>query len=116
MEDFEQVECEFCKKTFSKSSILVHIGKNKSCKSHYGNRFYDLKRKKNNEKKQRSRKKLGKEKELKRQRELYAQDSKKKEKKRKGNIFRQNNQSWQVKRDGNIGHQLMYQKKLTLKV
>ena len=82
MEDFEQVECEFCKKTFSKSSILVHIGKNKSCKSHYGNRFYDLKRKKNNEKKQRSRKKLGKEKELKRQRELYAQDSKKKEKKR----------------------------------
>ena len=80
MEDFEQVECEFCKKTFSKSSVLVHIGKNKSCKSHYGNRFYDLKRKKNNEKKQRSRKKLGKEKELKRQRELYAQDSKKKEK------------------------------------
>ena len=61
---------------------MVHIGKNESCKSHYGNRFYDLKRKKNNEKKQRSRKKLGKEKELKRQRELYAQDSKKKEKKR----------------------------------
>lgn len=82
MEDFEQVECEFCKKIFSKSSILVHIGKNESCKSHYGNRFYDLKRKKNNEKKQRSRKKLGKENELKRQRELYAQDSKKKEKKR----------------------------------
>ena len=82
MEDFEQVKCEFCKKLFSKSSILVHIGKNESCKSHYGNRFDELKRKKNNEKMQRSRKKHGTEKELKRQRELYAQDSKKKEKKR----------------------------------
>ena len=81
MEDFEQVKCEFCKKLFSKSSILVHIGKNESCKSHYGNRFNELKRKKNNEKMQRSRKKHGTEKELKRQRELYAQDSKKKEKK-----------------------------------
>jgi len=83
MEDFEQDECEFCKKLFSQSSILVHIGKNESCKSHYGNRFYDLKRKKNNEKKQRSRKKLGKENELKRQRELYAQDSKKTKEKAK---------------------------------
>ena len=82
MEDFEQVKCEFCKKLFSKSSILVHIGKNESCKSHYGNRFNELKRKKNKEKMQRSRKKHGTEKELKRQRELYAQDSKKKEKKR----------------------------------
>ena len=82
MDNFEHVECEFCKKKISKSSILVHIGKNESCKSHYGNRFYELKRKKNNEKMQRSRKKHGTEKELKRQRELYAQDSKKKEKKR----------------------------------
>ena len=81
-ESIMKVECEFCKKSFSKSSILVHIGKNEPCKSHYGNRFIELKRKKNNEKMQRSRKKLGIEKELKRQRELYAQDSKKKEKKR----------------------------------
>ena len=53
----EQVECEFCKKSFSKSYIFVHIGKNESCKSHYGNRFNELKRKKNNERLQRSRKK-----------------------------------------------------------
>ena len=53
MEDFEQGKCEFCKKLFSKSSILVHSGKNESCKSHYGNRFDELKRKKNSEKMQR---------------------------------------------------------------
>ena len=53
MEDFEQVKCEFCKKLFSKSSILVHSGKNESCKSHYGNRFDELKRKKNSDKMQR---------------------------------------------------------------
>ena len=78
----EQVECEFCKKSFSKTSILVHIGKNESCKSHYGSRFDELKRKKNCLRKQKSREMLGKEKELKRQRESYAQNKKNKEKKR----------------------------------
>ena len=76
------VVCEFCKKSFSKTSILVHIGKNESCKSHYGSRFDELKRKKNCLRKQQSRKKLGKEKELKRQRESYAQNRKNKENKR----------------------------------
>jgi hypothetical protein len=69
-----QVECEFCKKLFSKTSILVHIGKNESCKSHYGSRFDEQKRKEKCLRKQQSRKKLGKEKELKRQRESYAQN------------------------------------------
>ena len=49
----EQVECEFCKKSFSKSFIWRHVGKNESCKSHYEKK----RRKKNNEKKQISRKK-----------------------------------------------------------
>ena len=52
-----QVECEFCKKSFSKTSILVHIGKNESCKSHYGSRFDEQKRKANCLRKQLSRKK-----------------------------------------------------------
>ena len=77
-----QVECEFCKKSFSKTSILVHIGKNESCKSHYGSRFDEQKRKANCLRKQLSRKKLGKEKELKRKRESYAQNKKVKENKR----------------------------------
>ena len=92
-----EVECEFCKKSFSKPSILVHIGRNESCKSHYGNRFDELKRKKNNEKKQRSRKKLGTEKEYKRQRELYAQNSRKKEKKKQ---YSQEKQSKLASEDG----------------
>ena len=71
-----QVECEFCKKSFSKTSILVHVGKNESCKSHYGPRFDEKKRKANCLRKQLSRKKLGKEKELKRKRESYAQNKK----------------------------------------
>ena len=81
-----QVECEFCKKSFPKTSILVHIGKNESCKS----RFDEQKRKKNCLRKQQSRKKLGKEKELKRQREAYARNKKNKE--NKGQYF-QNEQS-----------------------
>ena len=80
-----QVECEFCKKSFSKTSILVHVGKNESCKSHYGPRFDEKKRKANCLRKQLSRKKLGKEKELKRKRESYAQSKKVKE--NKGQYF-----------------------------
>ena len=69
---------------------MVHIAKNESCKSHYGSRFDELKRKKNCLRKQQSREMLGKEKELKRQRESYAQNKKKKEEKRQ---YSQNKQS-----------------------
>ena len=69
---------------------MVHIAKNESCKSHYGPRFDELKRKKNCLRKQQSREMLGKEKELKRQRESYAENKKKKEEKRQ---YSQNKQS-----------------------
>ena len=107
-----QVECEFCKKSFSKTSILVHIGKNESCKSHYGSRFDEQKRKANCLRKQQSRKKLGKEKELKRQREAYARN--KKTKKIKGNIFKMNNQSWQMRRMGILKKSTLHQEKMIL--
>ena len=89
---------------------MVHVGKNESCKSHYGNRFYELKRKKTNERKQKSRKKLGKENELKRQREFYAQDSKKKEQKRQKFQEKQSKmaseEGWQYRKSNDVSEEI----------
>ena len=68
------VLCEFCKKSFTKTTILKHIASNHLCKEHYGPRFLEMKKSRANEKKQNWRK-LNKEKELENQRRLYAESS-----------------------------------------
>ena len=82
MERKEKVLCEFCKSSFFETTILRHLSKNQACKNHYGSRFEELKKKKDRERKQQSRLKLGKKEELERQREIYAQNSSIREKKR----------------------------------
>ena len=84
------VLCESCKKPFQKGSILNHIGHSDICKSYYGPRFIEMKKKKQNEKKQQWRE-LNKEKELENQRRLYAESSEKKEKKRQNYEKKQSN-------------------------
>ena len=53
------------------SSILKHRSHNEKCKSFYGVRFDEMKRKKIRQKKRKSRQKLGIQHELKKQRETY---------------------------------------------
>ena len=77
----QNILCEFCKKAFTKTTILRHIGKSHQCKLHYGSRFMEMKKSNNNEKMKKWREE-NKEKELKNQRELYAKNTEKKEKKR----------------------------------
>ena len=36
------ISCEFCKKAFDASTILMHIGENLACKSYYGPRFVEM--------------------------------------------------------------------------
>ena len=67
----DEVTCENCDKKFVQSTILMHLSHRKDCKSHYGPRFEDMKRKKNRHKKRKSRQKLGTEHELKKNREAY---------------------------------------------
>lgn len=43
-QESEGIVCESCGKSYSKKSILMHIGKNKLCKSHYGDRFLEMKK------------------------------------------------------------------------
>ena len=90
------VLCEFCKKSFTKTTILKHIASNHLCKEHYGPRFLEMKKSRANEKKQNWRK-LNKEKELEKQRILYAKNFEKKEKKRK---YYEKKQSALAKKEG----------------
>ena len=76
--DSKQVSCDHCKKELHESLLLLHIGKNETCKAHYGQRYDALKKKKNRERMQLWRKANGK-KELERQRELYKDRKRKKE-------------------------------------
>ena len=69
-------------KPFPKSKILRHIGSSKSCKSFYGPRFIEMKRKKGREKVSRYQMK-NREKLLKDQREKYAKNLELKEKKKR---------------------------------
>ena len=80
VQELSQISCERCKKTFKPNTLLIHIGKDKKCKTFYGSRFDDMKKEKHKETKQRSRKKNGIEKELKSQRESYANNPTKREK------------------------------------
>ena len=79
------VNCELCKKSFSKEGILKHIGKNEACKEFYGPRFKEMKKEKERNRKAKNRAKLSLKdhnKLLKRQRIKYAQDPELKEKKK----------------------------------
>jgi hypothetical protein len=40
------ISCEFCKTVFGESTLLMHVGKNPACKSYYGPRFIEMKKKK----------------------------------------------------------------------
>ena len=82
------VNCDLCKKSFSKEAILKHIGKNKACKEFYGPRFKEMKKEKERNRKAKNRAKLSLKdhnKLLKRQRIKYAQDPELKEKKKEWN-------------------------------
>ena len=77
------VVCDFCKKSFTQTTILRHIGQSQACKAFYGPRFKEMKKKKatmrtENWKNNLTRKE--KKKELKRNRILYANNPVKKEK------------------------------------
>ena len=67
----DEVSCDNCEKKMVQSSILKHRSHNEKCKSFYGVRFDEMKRKKIRQKKRKSRQKLGIQHELKKQRETY---------------------------------------------
>ena len=79
-----EVSCEYCKKSYSKETILKHIGKKIDCKSFYGDRFEELKKQQQRDKKRNQREILSKKKKkniLQKQRD-YDQQPEKKEKKK----------------------------------
>ena len=80
----EDVICESCNKSFTESTLLRHIGKKESCKSFYGLRFNEMKKKKGREKVSKFRQKPSKshDDQLKKRREKYANDIEQKEKNR----------------------------------
>ena len=79
----EKWQCEFCKTFWIPTSILMHIGNNENCKSHYGPRYGDLKKKHKRVYQELYREDVGTEKELEQQRKKYASNPKVKEKKKK---------------------------------
>jgi hypothetical protein len=74
----EEETCENCNLTKPKNQILIHIGKTKACKTHYGPRFKAMKAQNERERKQKSRARIGKEKVNEQQRQAYAKNSQKK--------------------------------------
>ena len=58
-----EVSCEYCKKSYSKETILKHIGKKIDCKSFYEDRIEELKKQQQRDKKRNQRKILSKKKE-----------------------------------------------------
>ena len=79
-----EVLCECCKKPFSNSTLLRHIGQREACKEFYGPRFKDMKKEKGRKKVFRHRKKNQVEsaKQWKKRKESYANSPDLKEKKR----------------------------------
>ena len=94
-EESDEVSCEFCKEKFISSSILIHISMSKSCKSHYGPKFDEMKKEQKRIKMQLYRQRIGSSKEI----ELYASDPRKKEKKKQYYIKNQkkNKRLWEEK-------------------
>ena len=90
------MECEFCKKSFTKATILNHIASSHLCKMHYGPRFLEMKKNKRKEKMQNWRK-LNKEEKLEKQRKIYAESLEEKEKK---TIHHEEKQSELAKKEG----------------
>ena len=82
-EAVEKWQCEFCKTFWIPTSILMHIGNNENCKSHYGPRYGDLKKEHKRVYQEFYREKVGTEKELEQQRKKYMSDPKVKERKKK---------------------------------
>ena len=79
----EKWQCEFCKTFWIPTSILMHIGNNENCKSHYGPRYGDLKKTHKRVYQELYREEVGTGKELEQQRKKYASDPKVKERKKK---------------------------------
>lgn len=79
-----EVSCKYCKKSYSKETILKHIGKKIDCKSFYGDRFEELKKQQQRDKKRNQRKNLSKKqkKKILQKKRDYDQQPEKKEKKK----------------------------------
>ena len=90
------MECQFCKKSFTKATILKHIASSHLCKMHYGPRFLEMKKNKGKEKMQNWRK-LNKEEKLEKQSKIYAASLEEKEKK---TIHHEEKQSELAKKEG----------------
>ena len=87
MNKYEDVKCEFCKKSFIQKTILRHIGQTTLCKEYYGPRFTQMKKDQAKKRLDKYRQNIGncsKEhmKKLKRNRKLYSKNEELKEKKR----------------------------------
>ena len=67
----EKISCECCEKNLIRSALLKHISHTIECKMFYGQRFEDMKRKKNRQKMRKYRQKVGTEEELRKKREKY---------------------------------------------
>ena len=85
-----EVICEFCKKPYIESTILRHISKNESCKTFYGPRFTEMKKKKLRIKvfKCKNKNQKAYNRQTERRRELYAKNTDLKEKNR--DIYQKN--------------------------
>ena len=68
--------CESCNKKLAPSILLKHIGNSKACKTYYGDRYLELKRKKKAERNEKYMSGIN----LKEKREKYAKNFKLKEK------------------------------------
>ena len=74
------IQCLFCSKSYTYTSILKHIGKNDLCKAFYGPKYEKMKKRHARIRKQLYREEHGTEKELEQKREKYNSDSKLREK------------------------------------
>ena len=77
------INCEFCYKTFDQSTLLKHIGKKDECKKYYGHRFMEMKKERNENRVQKHRENMTRKeqkKNLKRRRDLYSKNEEQKRK------------------------------------
>ena len=89
----DDVNCEFCNKTFDQSTILKHIGKKVECKKYYGPRFIEMMKERNRNRVEKHRNNMTRKEQkenLKRRRDLYSNNEKQKQK---------NKQTYQEKKE-----------------
>ena len=79
-----EVPCDYCKKSFAEETILKHIGKSNDCKSFYGDKFEEMKKVQQRNKKRNQRKNMTKKqkKEVLKKKRSYDQKPEQKERKK----------------------------------